>query len=124
MSDLKILVAEDEAIVALDLRNMLRRMGYQVPLIAMSSEEAINFAIQVRPDMIFMDIGLGGTVDGIQAAEQIRARIATQVVFVTAYGDTKTRQRAEKIMPAAFLNKPFTMEEILSAITTTFGARA
>ena len=120
---MKILVVEDEAIVALDLRNMLRRMGFQVPLIALTGEEALAFAAQIRPALIFMDIGLNGPVDGIEVAEQIRARFAIPIVFVTAYSDAKTRQRAEMTAPAAYLSKPFTVAEISSALETALGVR-
>ncbi len=118
-----ILVVEDEAIVALDLQSRLRRLGYLVPETAASGTEAIQLAEQLQPDLIFMDIGLQGTMDGIEAAEQICACSTVQVVFLTAYADANTRQRAEFIAPASFLSKPFADEEVLTAIKTALSKR-
>jgi CheY-like chemotaxis protein len=76
MIDTKILIVEDEAIVALDLQGWLRRLGYPSTITAMTGDEAIEFADVMRPDLIFMDIGLKGDIDGIQVAEQILAHFA------------------------------------------------
>ncbi len=116
MNEATILIVEDEAIVALDLQNRLDRLGYQVPAIAMTGAEAITCAESLRPDLIIMDIGLSGPMDGIQAAEEIVARFAVAIVFLTAYADVKTKQQAVALAPVAFLTKPFEDRELQSAI--------
>jgi CheY-like chemotaxis protein len=101
MTQVRILVVEDEAIIALGLQRRLQRLGYLVPTTASSGEEAIELAEQQQPDVIFMDIGLRGEIDGIEAAKQIRARFDIPIVFLTAYTDTDTRQRTETAIKAA-----------------------
>lgn len=123
MKKATILIVEDEAIVALDLQSKLELWGYQVPMTAMTGEEAIRLTGQIRPDLIFMDIGLRGSMDGIQAAEYIRAHMAIPVIFLTAYGDIRTRQHVEAIAPVAFLTKPFSDEDVLGAIDAALNTR-
>ncbi len=117
MKDTTILIVEDEMIVALDLQGRLQRLGYIVPATAISGEEAVELAEQIRPDLILMDIGLRAEMDGVEAAEQINARFGIPVVFLTAYTDAKTKQRAEATFPSGFLAKPFADEELLNAIS-------
>lgn len=119
----KILVVEDEMIVALDLQIRLKRQGYCVPATAITGEEALELTRRIHPDLIFMDIGLKGSMDGIQAAEQILAQFAVPVVFLTAFGDETTRRRAEVVVPAAFLTKPFADDELNSAISAALAGR-
>ena len=123
MTDITILIVEDEAIVALDLQSRLRRIGYHVPTTALSGDVAIRQAEQIQPDLIIMDIGLIGPLDGIQVAEQILAHFSIPIVFLTAYTDSRTRQRAEALGPAAFLTKPFEDEAIANAIMTALNGK-
>lgn len=121
MTSAAILIVEDEMIVALDLQDRLQRLGYSVSETAMSGQEALKLAEEMRPDLIFMDIGLKGDMDGIEVARQIHARFAIPIVFLTAYGDANTRQRAEATSPAAFLAKPFDETELARAIENGLG---
>ncbi|MCC7450850.1 MAG: response regulator [Anaerolineae bacterium] len=107
MSSARIMVVEDEGIVALDIRNKLRRMGYSVTGIADSGEDAVIMALDTKPDLVLMDIRLKGEMDGIEAARQIRKQYSIPVVYLTAYADTTTRRRADATGPAAYLLKPF-----------------
>jgi len=123
MAEVVILVVEDEAVVAMDLGNRLRRLGYHVPAIAMTGQEAIEFACLVRPDVIFMDVGLREDIDGITVAQRILACVFIPIVFVTAYTDAQTRQRAAAVPAAAFLSKPFTDEDVLGALDAALRMR-
>jgi diguanylate cyclase (GGDEF)-like protein/PAS domain S-box-containing protein len=112
----QILVVEDENIVALDIQNQLKRLGYAVQAIATSGEEAIHKAADASPDLILMDIKLKGALDGVEAAEQIRARFDIPVVFLTAYSDEATLQRAKVTKPFGYLLKPFQARELHTTI--------
>jgi len=106
MSQIKILVVEDEQIVALDLKNRLTRMGYIVPALVTSGEEALNAAADVDPDLVLMDIKLDGQMDGVAAAQQIKEKYDVPVVYLTAYADEPTLQRAKITEPFGYLLKP------------------
>lgn len=112
----KILVVEDEAIVARDIQDTLILLGYSVPAVAYSAEDAIERAREFPPDLILMDIVLRGRMDGIQAAEKIRETLDIPVVFLTAYSDPKTLERAKISEPFGYLTKPFQEREIYNAI--------
>jgi PAS domain S-box-containing protein len=112
----KILVVEDEHIVAMDLINRLRNLGYEVPDSASSGEEAIEKAGKWRPDLVLMDIFLNGEMDGIQAATQIRSRYNIPIIYLTAYADSSTLQRAKVTEPFGYVLKPFEERELLTTI--------
>ena len=116
MSSAQILVVDDEQIVAKSLQVQLERLGYSVPVIASSGEEAIQKATDGQPDLILMDIILRGAMDGIEAAKQIRATRNVPVIFATAYADDETFQRAITARPSGYLCKPFGKEELQRAI--------
>ena len=90
MTKLKILVVEDESIVAKDIQNSLKKLGYIVPTIVASGEKAIEEVEQTRPDLILMDIMLKGEMSGIEVANIIRERFDIPVIFLTAYADDNT----------------------------------
>jgi PAS domain S-box-containing protein len=113
---LKILVVEDERIVALDIQRSLERLGYAVPAVVSSGEAAIEESERIRPDLVVMDIRLEGSVDGVAAAEQIRARYGIPVVYLTAHADEETLQRAKVTQPYGYLIKPFREEELRTSI--------
>jgi len=117
-----ILVVEDEAIIALDLQHRLRALGYLVLATASTGEEAIRLAGQMQPDLICMDVGLRGTMDGVEAAVHIRTQFGIPSILLTAYSDVKNRKRAEAALLPDFLTKPFEDEELLNAIQTTLNA--
>jgi CheY-like chemotaxis protein len=116
MSQPRILVVEDEGIVAHDIKHMLNGLGYEVPVIASSGEDAIKRVAEKKPDLVLMDIVLGGDMDGIEAAKQIRARFDIPVVYLTAYADETTVSRAKMTAPYGYLVKPFTEGELHAAI--------
>jgi len=94
-SRIKILVVEDETIVALDLQNSLKILGYEVVAAATTGEDAITKANRTRPDLVLMDIMLKGEMDGVQAAETIHAQLGVPVIFLTACADEATLQKAK-----------------------------
>ncbi len=116
MPKAQILIVEDESIVAKDVENMLRRIGYDVPAVVSSGEKAIEKTAQVSPDLVLMDIMLKGDMDGVEAAEQIRSRFYIPVVYVTAYADDGTLQRAKVTEPFGYIIKPFQERELHTTI--------
>ncbi|TAL31014.1 MAG: PAS domain S-box protein [Spirochaetes bacterium] len=101
-----VLVVEDEAVVALDIKNRMERMGYQVPEPVSTGEDAVRCADELRPDLILMDILLEGPMDGIQAASLIGARMSVPVLFLTASNDEQTLRRSLAVNPSGYLHKP------------------
>ena len=116
MSNAKILIVEDEKIVAKDIHNRLRRFGYEVTAIASTGEEAIQKAVETKPDLALLDIRLHGETDGIAVAEQIRDRLYIPVVYLTAYADEEMLRRAKLTDPFGYLVKPFGERELHSTI--------
>ncbi|MEH2234982.1 hybrid sensor histidine kinase/response regulator [Nostoc sp.] len=119
MTNAKILVVEDEAIVAKDLQYRLIKFGYTVPAIASSGEEAINKAVEMSPDLVLMDIKLKGSMDGIEAAQEIYKRLDIPVIYLTAYADENTLERAKITEPFGYLLKPFKERELQINIEIT-----
>jgi CheY-like chemotaxis protein len=103
----RILIVEDEIIIARELEARLQGMEYEVVGIASSGREAIALAEEARPDLVLMDIVLKGDIDGIEAAEEIRRRLRLPVIFVSAYTDPETLRRAKITEPFAYIVKPF-----------------
>ena len=91
----RIMVVEDEGIVARDIQNRLKGLGYAVPAIASSGLEAVKKAAETQPDLVLMDIRLKGDMDGVKAAEQIGARFNIPIIYLTAYADEETLERAK-----------------------------
>lgn len=102
----RILVVEDEVLIAEHLGKSLRQLGYEPLLGATSASQAIRLADELNPDLVLMDIVLEGDVDGIEAAQQIYDRHATPVVYLTGYGDSATLARAKLTEPFGYLLKP------------------
>jgi PAS domain S-box-containing protein len=116
MNPLRILVVEDEAIVAMDIESRLSRMGYVSVGRTPSGEEAIDLAERLHPDLVFMDIHLAGKVDGIDAAEEIRRKSRIPVVFLSAYSEDATLERAKRAEPFGYIMKPFQDRELKAVI--------
>jgi len=116
MANTQILVVEDEGIVGKDIQKTLQNFGYDVPCVVSSGEAAIQKAEENRPDLVLMDIVLKGKIDGIEAAEQIRSRFDIPVVYLTAYTDDKTLERAKVTEPFGYVVKPFEDRELKTAI--------
>ena len=112
----RILVVEDERVVAHDLADSLVELGYVVVDIVATGEQAIERSAAARPSVVLMDIRLGGAVDGIEAAVRIHAQIDVPIIFLTAHSDDHTLQRAKHTYPLAYLVKPFREAELRCAI--------
>jgi CheY-like chemotaxis protein len=112
----RILVVEDESLVALDIRNTLERLGYAVPATVFSGEDAVKKAEELQPDLVLMDIMLAGDMDGIEAADIIHTRCDIPVIYLTAYADDETLARAKITDPFGYLLKPFEARELHVAI--------
>lgn len=116
MTKARIMVVEDEGIVAMDIRNRLRRLGYEVPAIAKSGEVAIKKVVEAHPDLVLMDIMLNGDMDGIEASMAIQKLINVSVIYATASSDERTIQRARTAGSCGYLIKPFSDDELQNAI--------
>jgi PAS domain S-box-containing protein len=112
METAKILIVEDEAVIAKDLQWRLEGMGYDVPLTVANGEEAVDKATEINPDLVLMDIVLIGQMDGIEAAEQIRSKADIPVIYLTAYADEQTFERAKVTEPFGYLIKPIRDKEL------------
>ena len=112
----KILVVEDESIVALEIQNRLEDLGYTVIDIVDTGEQAIKKAAETKPDLILMDIYLKGNMDGIKAAQYIQQNQHIPIIYLTAYADNETLKRARITTPYAYIVKPFEERELQSNI--------
>ncbi|MGA2478400.1 MAG: response regulator, partial [Spirochaetia bacterium] len=115
MEKSRIMVVEDEGVVALQIREALEGMGYEVPVVALSGEEALSKLLEVEPDLILMDIQLKGGLNGIEAARRLRLRLDVPVVYLTAFSDDETLDKAQLTEPYGYVLKPFD-EKSLHAI--------
>jgi diguanylate cyclase (GGDEF)-like protein len=111
-----ILVVEDEGIVARDLQESLKRLGYQVAGVASEGAQAVSMAEQRHPALVVMDVSLRGDIDGIQAARLIQERSHVPVIFLTGHSDPATLQRAVTAGPLGYILKPFQEVELRCAI--------
>jgi two-component system, sensor histidine kinase and response regulator len=116
MPKTRILVVEDVRFVARDIQDFLEDLGYSVPGLSATGEEAIRAAEQLSPDLILMDIGLKGDMDGIQAAKFIRQRLDVPLIYLTGQGDEATVERAKLTAPYAYLRKPLNEKDLPVAI--------
>ena len=112
----KIMIVEDEGIIAMDIRNQLEGFGYDVVATAFSGGQAITLATQHRPELVMMDIVLKGSMDGISAAKSIKESLNIPVIFLTAYSDPDTLQRAKAAVAYGYLIKPFRPDELRASI--------
>lgn len=108
----RILIVEDELLVAKDIRKFLQGLDYDIPGIAASGQQAIDFANQYKPDLILMDIRLKGDMDGIEASETILRDMDVAVVYLTGQWDKATRDRARKTGPFHYILKPWVEREL------------
>jgi PAS domain S-box-containing protein len=116
MSKRRILIVEDELIVAKDLQNTLEARGYEVVGKAASGPEALEKAGNLNPDLILMDIILKGEADGIETAREIQKLRDVPVIFLTAYGDQETLERVKAVNPFGYILKPYEERELQTAI--------
>jgi PAS domain S-box-containing protein len=116
MTTTTILVVEDEKIIAKGIEKRLKGLGYAVAASASTGEEAIQKAVQHRPDLILMDIHLGGGMDGVETARLIRSQMDVPVVYLTAHSDIATLQRAKLTAPFGYVLKPYEDKDLQTAI--------
>ena len=112
----RIMIVEDEAIVAMDLEMQLRAMEYEVVAQASTGEDAVERALAIEPDLILMDIRLAGRIDGVEAAARIRRALDVPIVYLTAHSDDETFGRAKVTEPVAYVLKPFDRRSLKAAI--------
>ncbi|ERN41980.1 response regulator receiver protein [Rubidibacter lacunae KORDI 51-2] len=116
MSDNKILIVEDEAVVSLDLSRRLQKMGYEIVGRVASGEAAIAAIEENPPDLALMDINLQGDMDGIETAERLYKEFDIPVIYLTAYAGESTLQRAKQTRPYGYILKPFKERELRATI--------
>ena len=117
---IRILLVEDEVILAMFMKEQLKNIGYIVEQSVPSGEKAIIAAKENPPDLILMDIRLAGEIDGIDATIAIKSESDIPVIFITGFDDQSIRERAEKTKPLAFLIKPPKMTELKEIIDSFF----
>jgi len=112
----RILVVEDELIIAMGLQKRLQALGYTVSDVVSSGEDAVVKAITMQPDLVLMDIGLSGEITGIEAAERIRLEVDIPVIYLTAYADPDSLRRAKITEPFGYIIKPYEDRDLHSTI--------
>jgi len=116
MSKTRILVVEDESIVAKDIQRTLEKLGYEVPATASSADSAFQKLEEVEPDLVFLDIKLKGEQDGVHIAEHIKDRYDIPVIFLTSFVDQDTIDRAKVTEPYGYLVKPFNEGDLKTTV--------
>jgi YesN/AraC family two-component response regulator len=112
MDKLKILIVEDESLIAMSLKSQLSKAGYKVCKLATTGKEAVEIMKLECPDVVLMDIRLPGDIDGIEAARQIGEFSTAMIIFASGYSDLTLKERAMILHPAAFLIKPIDVDDI------------
>ena len=123
-TSVRVLIVEDEWIIAIDVRDCLESLGYLVVAIASSGEEAIIKARELQPDIVLMDIRLEGEMDGIQAAQQIWNELQIPIIYATGYSDKSTVDRATATEPFGYVLKPIKESDLYVAVTLTLQQQA
>jgi CheY-like chemotaxis protein len=113
---LRIMIVEDEGIIANEIESMLQRAGYEVAGIAASSEEVFAKVPELHPDLILMDIHIDGLLDGIQTAAKLLERFDIPIIYLSAYTDPETIARATATGAFEFLTKPLNRAKLVTAI--------
>ncbi len=116
MGKVKILVVEDEIIIADDICDILTELGYEVCEPAITYSEAVKSLAEYKPDFAIVDINLSGKKDGVDLASFVNKEYKIPFVFLTSNTDAKTVERAKKVSPGAYLVKPFSKEELYTSI--------
>lgn len=116
MANARILVVEDERLVAADISQCLQQLGYEVTGTAVSAVDALRQAVMKTPDLVLMDIKLKGGIDGVQAAEALYECMNVPVVYLTAFADVETVERAKQTFPSGYVLKPFDDRSLRTAV--------
>ena len=114
---LRVVVVEDEAIISMEIEDLLVEMGAEIVGTASTADEAIRLADTKRPDCLTMDISINGNRDGVRAAIEIYERFGIRSVFVSAFGDPQTVARAQFANPVAWVSKPVSKSELGAALS-------
>jgi two-component system, response regulator PdtaR len=117
MNKIKILVCEDEMVIALDLKHTLTNLGFQITSTVTKGEDLIKKYKEDNPDLIITDIKLKGTMDGIEAARIINEIGKVPILFLTGQSDEQTFEQAMETNPCSYLKKPFTETALFEAVT-------
>ena len=112
----RILIVEDEALLAMDLQTTLEQLGYETPQIATTGNEAMEKAARERPDVALMDVNIHGGMDGIEAARRLNSEFGISIIFMTGYSDEDIRARGKTVKHSAILTKPLNIAKLKSAI--------
>ena len=116
MEKARIMVVEDEGLVAMSIQESLQGLGYEVPVVAMSGEDAVNRLLETEPDLVLMDIQLKGGASGIETARRIRERLDVPVVYLTAFSDSDTLEQAQLTEPYGYVLKPYDEKSLHAVI--------
>ncbi len=116
MCKLKILIIEDNNLIALNLQEQLKRLGHNIIKIVSNGKNAIKLTEETNPDLILMDIQLKGDLDGIETAQIIKDKYNTPIIYLTAYYTNELLDRAQKTQPVAYITKPYEEEELQAAV--------
>lgn len=116
MPDVRILIVEDEPLIAEDLRAHLEELGYEVCATCDNALDGMAEVISKRPDLLLLDINLGDGADGVQLAEKVRAKHSMPFIFVTSHSDKATLERVKPLKPAGFIIKPFDENDLRTQI--------
>jgi len=119
---LRILIAEDEALLAAHLEELVAELGHVCLGSVRSGPEAVQAALEHRPDLVLMDIRLADGTDGIEAASAIKDKLGTRSLFITGFGDPRIRARALALEPVAFLHKPVPSGQLRQTLRTVAAA--
>ncbi len=122
--EIRILIVEDELIIAEDIRTKLINLGYIVTGMAVTADEAEQLVKNIKPDLVMLDIMLRGERDGIDLARVIREQYKIPFIFLTSYADRETVERARNVMPDGYLIKPFTDKDLFAAIEVAIFRRS
>ncbi len=116
MAQVRILIVEDEPLIALDLRAHLEELGYEVSGACDNALDAMAEIVERKPDLLLLDINLGDGADGVQLAEKVKAKHRIPFIFVTSHSDKATLERVKPLRPAGFIIKPFDENDLRTQI--------
>jgi CheY-like chemotaxis protein len=123
VSGRRILIVEDEFIVAYEMQQTLEDRGFAVCGVIASGEEAVAAAEMERPDCVLMDVNIRGTIGGVEAARRIRAGLGIPVAFLTGFPSRQVMEQARDVTPIAYFTKPLDFDEVCVVLERELGSR-
>ncbi len=112
----KVLIVEDERLIAQHIAQLLKNHNYQICAIASDAETALKKVVDLHPDLILLDIRIKGEIDGVGVAQQIKLIDEIPIIYLTAFSDLETLKKAQSTHPVGYLIKPFRSQELLSMV--------